>query len=122
LGIERRLLVGRQYHQDVLPEIFKNGQHQTHKGAKIVGCGGGLTVLLQFRGDLSLLPDVLVGIKDMPVGFDKMMCFGKDHSVILDGGRRRLVAKGPRSTANWPCQEGGGQGTGLFIRFPAVGR
>jgi hypothetical protein len=83
----------------VLPEIFKNRQHQIHKGAKFVGCGGGLTVHLQFRDNLSLLPDVLMGIKDMPVRFDKMVCLGKDHSGILGNGRRRLVAKGPRSTA-----------------------
>jgi hypothetical protein len=57
------------------------------------------------------LPDVLMGIKDMPVRFDKMVCLGKDHDGILGGGRRRLVAKGPRSTAktdpeaakNRPC-------------------
>jgi hypothetical protein len=83
----------------VLPEIFKNGQHQTHKGAKIVGYGGELTVRLQFRDNLSLLPDVLMRIKDMPVRFDKMVCLGKDHNGILASGRLRLVVKGPLSTA-----------------------
>jgi hypothetical protein len=41
-----------------------------------------------------------MGIKDMPVRFDKMLCFGKDHDGTLAGGRRCLVAKGPRSTSN----------------------
>jgi hypothetical protein len=47
-----------------------------------------------------LLPDVLMRIKDMPVRFDKMVYFGKDHNGILAGGLRRLVAKGPRLPQN----------------------
>jgi CspA family cold shock protein len=107
----------------VLPEIFKNRQHQIHKGAKFVGRRGRLTVHLQFRDNLSLLPDVLMGIKDMPVRFDKMVCLGKDHNCILGNRRRRLVAKGPRSMAKTdPAKDEAAQGQALFIRFPVIGR
>jgi hypothetical protein len=84
----------------VLPEIFKNGQHQSHNCKKIVSCGGGPIVHLQIRDDLSLSPNAKMGIKNMPVRFDKVVCFGKDHNGILAGGQRSLVAKEPRSMPN----------------------
>jgi hypothetical protein len=76
----------------MLPEIFKNGHHQSYYVTKIVGCGGGPIVHLQIRDDL-FLSNAKMGIKDMPARFDKMLCFGKDHDGILAGGRRCLVAK-----------------------------
>ena len=85
----------------MLPEIFKNGHHQSHYGTKIVGCGGGPIVQLQIRDDLFLSTNALMDINDKSVRFDKMFCFGKDHDSILAGGRRCLVAKGPRSTSNF---------------------